>query len=187
MKRTWWLVRHGESVANAEGWLAGGSVDAALTEAGVRQAEALAASFRALPIAFVVSSTQSRARITARLATGREPAIAHPGLRERELGDWERATKAALKADQRWDRLLAWEDGPPGGESQLAVSRRVIAALQEIDRALPPGNIAVFSHGTALRSALGVLDDLDRATVGHSLLGNAEFVARDWSLHRSVA
>ncbi len=178
-KRTWWLVRHGESVANAEGWLAGGSVDAALTPVGVAQAEALAASFRALPIAFVVSSTLSRARITARLATGREPDIAHPGLRERELGSWERATKEGLKADGRWDTLLAWSEGPPGGESQMAVSRRVIAALAEIDHALPPGNVAVFSHGTALRCALGVLDDVDRANIGHSLLGNTEFAVRE--------
>lgn len=176
MTRRWLFIRHGESVANADGWLAGHH-DAPLTEVGRRQAAGLATSVAGWT-GLLLSSDLRRAVDTATLAFGRSPDRQVPGLRERHLGDWECAAKRDLQADGRWTSLLSWSDGPPRGESQYAVAVRMIAALDALDHDLPDGDVAVVSHGTALRCALGVLDDLPRDHIGTALLPNVGIAER---------
>lgn len=178
MSRRWLFIRHGESVANAEGWLAG-HVDAALTERGVAQATALADELRGEVIDVAYASDLHRAKETARLSLGERPFLQHPGLRERYLGGWERARKADLLADGRWDALLSWTDGPPNGESQRMVAIRMLGVLDELDLAHPDeATIAVFSHGTALRTVVGLLDSVPIDEIGRTLLKNTERAER---------
>jgi broad specificity phosphatase PhoE len=177
VRHRWLFVRHGESLANAEGWLAGQS-DPALTALGVAQARALASTLDGHAITRVYTSDLVRARATGDelLGASGPPRQAAPELRERHLGAWEGHSRLLLRATGDWDRLLTWDGRPPGGESQDDVSRRMLAFLASIDHG---GTTLIVSHGTALRSALGVLDDVPRDQIGRHLLRNAELTVRD--------
>src|SRR5690606_2611712 len=61
---TWTFVRHGQSVANAEGWLAG-CLDSPLTARGLAEADATRDAVADIPLARAFASDLSRARLTA--------------------------------------------------------------------------------------------------------------------------
>lgn len=168
----WRFIRHGQSRANAEGWLAGHG-DCGLTDLG--RAQALEARGRLEHPDRVFCSDLVRARETAEVLG--HPEIVHTErLRERSLGAWEGHLKEALRADGRWSTLLSWHEGPPDGEAQREVARRMIAYLAEIDG---PGVTWVVSHATAIRCAVGVLDGIPIGEIGEWVVGNAQIVARD--------
>jgi broad specificity phosphatase PhoE len=168
----WRFIRHGQSVANAEGWLAGHR-DAALTDVG--RAQAMRARERLEPADRVFCSDLRRARETL-AELGDPPAVFSPRLRERFLGAWEGELRAALLEDGRWNTLLTWDVAPPGGESQLAVARRMVNFLAEHEAS---GVTWVVSHATAIRCAIGALDGIPATEIGRWHVGNAEVVARD--------
>jgi broad specificity phosphatase PhoE len=172
----WWFVRHGESTANAEGWLAGHH-DAPLTARGVAQAEALQPSLASLSPQRVLSSDLQRAWRTAELAWGaREPAIEQvEALRERHLGDWEQRTRASLRARGEMPVLLTWDEGPPDGESQLALSRRVLTWLAGHDDGR---DTLLFAHGGLIRCVVGLLDDTPRGAIGRHRVDNTQVIER---------
>lgn len=158
----WTFLRHGESVANAEGWISG-QIDAPLTSRGRQEAREVRDALLDIPFGRVVSSDLSRALETARLAAPAHPIEVHTGLRERTLGEWDGRSRASLDADGHGDALLTLDGRPPGGESHAAVVRRALMALSELDG---PRDTLVVAHGGLLRAVLGVLDRLDteRAT-----------------------
>ncbi len=173
---TWYFVRHAESEANANGWLAGHS-DAALTEKGQHQAKEVAETLRERTLHRVYCSDLLRARQTCAAILEHHAHLPQfrADLRERHLGEWEGKPRLELMRDGSWSRLLSWDLGPPGGESQRQVALRMLAALASIDQ---PGEILVVSHGTALRTVVGLLDGLDTKEIGKTVLSNAECVVR---------
>lgn len=170
----WLFVRHGESVANAEGWLAGHR-DAPLTERGRAQARAVASLVGGADRAF--SSDLVRAHETARLALLPHPLepLVTERIRERHLGAWEGLSRESLRATGHFDQLLGWETGPPGGESQRDTAARMLTWLAEVEDA---GTTVVFSHGTAIRSVVYLLDAVPSAQIGRLSVGNAELIER---------
>lgn len=60
------FVRHGESVANADGWIAG-QLDPPLTDRGEKEAKDIARQVADLEFNTLIASTQTRARSTARI------------------------------------------------------------------------------------------------------------------------
>jgi len=146
------IIRHGESQWNVEhrwqGWL-----DAPLTALGEKQAlqrgEAIAAS--GFAPATVHCSDLGRARQTADVIAGVLGAevLSHPGLRERNAGEWAGLTSDEI--DERWPGLrLAWRRGElaaiPGGEDDGHVFARVDPAIAEIVAGPTPALI-VTHHG----------------------------------------
>ena len=152
------LVRHGESVWNAEGrWQ--GAANPPLSEAGRAQARALAERVVGDGIDGVVASDLDRARETAQIvaeALGlRIPSI-DPGWRERDVGEISGHTREEI--DAKWPGLLEqWRRGElesmPGGEKDI--TPRVVAALERVATA-PAGECTlVVTHG-------GVIGAIDR-------------------------
>lgn len=154
------LARHGQSVSNAERRFQGVQ-DVALSEAGIRQAQALAgAALRHSPAA-VYSSPLRRARDTAEIvAEGLGvPVVCMHDLRELSLGEWEGRTVdevRALPGDPyaRWVRdPLAC--APPGAEPLGDVQRRAVHAFERIGAAHPDGeDILVVCHGGIISAYL---------------------------------
>lgn len=171
-----WFVRHGESVANRERWLAGHR-DVALTERGVAQARALAAVLAPLAPGRVVTSDLRRAIDTAALAWGaRAPApLVLAGLRERDMGAWEGVPLDELRASGGMPALLAWADGPPGGESHLALARRALAFLAGLDDGV---DTLWFGHGGWMRTVVGLIDGVPRGEIGAHKVANTELIER---------
>ena len=126
------LVRHGESVANAQGLLLG-RTDAELTETG--RAQALAA--RALvdgPVAEVRSSPLRRARDTAALLALGPPIAVEEQWIEVDYGEFEGQPLGGIPAEvwQRWQRDRDFR--PEGGETLAEVDRRISRRLRGVVR-----------------------------------------------------
>lgn len=156
------LVRHGETPWNAEGrWQ--GWQDIELSERGRSQALALRTRFGATSFATVASSSLSRARETAELASGAAPSIVDPRLREISYGEWEGVRDVDVK--ERWPELRRlWGSDPDqvlmlGGETLSIVQGRAWSAfLGILDRA--EGDVLIVAHGGVNRLLLGKLLDL---------------------------
>jgi probable phosphoglycerate mutase len=176
---TWTFVRHGESVANAEGWLAG-QIDSPLTPRGLAQAEAGRAATRPLPLRRAVASDLSRAYQTAEILLRDHPGLVlqrTPALRERECGQWRRRRIDQLDPKRQIDALLrGWETRPPDGESLHEVAYRAIAWLASIEH--EPLDTLVVAHGALIRSVVGALDGTPTDRIGQWSPGNCEVVPR---------
>lgn len=148
------LVRHGESVWNAEARIQGQRC-AGLSAIGHAQAKALASALSSsYPGALLVSSDLQRTRETVAplaLMLGVEPAF-DAGLRERTFGDWEGRLRTEVSRDDapRWQRWLDGEDviDEIGGESAVALADRVEPVLRRLLERTPQGGVTVaITHG----------------------------------------
>lgn len=163
---TLYLVRHGESEANAAGVFAG-QTDSPLTVRGRAQAEDVAAALADLPIDRVVASDLSRTRDTA-AAIAKTHGLTvetHPELREIDVGEaagkrWDDGT---LRSGSDFDGFVRW----PTGESLEEVLARSLGCLDRLVRAHPGERIVVVGHGGVTRILvshfLGILPRLDRS------------------------
>ena len=187
----WWFVRHGESVANAGGWLSG-QRDVALTPRGEDQARALQADLRALEPDRVLTSDLQRAWRTAALAWDHRlpPFRRTPHLRERALGAWEGAAVAELARTGGMETLWSWRGRPPGGESHHDLALRVLAFLAETDDGK---DTLIFAHGGLIRCVIGLVDARPLDEIGRHKIANVQVVERSlptgaWgALHRALA
>jgi broad specificity phosphatase PhoE len=164
------LLRHGQSEWNAQGrWQ--GQADPPLTEHGEDQARAAAQWLAATGFTAVVSSDMRRAHRTASLiaeALGLPLLPDEPGLRERDVGEWSGCTTDELH--NRWPgQLEAWRAGrlerPPGGESNEALTGRVMEVIERLAARPPSEVLLVVTHG-------GVIHTVG-AALGASWHGNA--------------
>jgi broad specificity phosphatase PhoE len=155
------LVRHGQSELNAAGRLSG-RLDSPLTDLGMAQAKAVAASLAELgEPAAVISSPLRRARDTA-AALGLPVAVDERWI-ELDYGPYD----GELLADVPAEMWAAWRSdpsyAPPGGESLAAVGRRVRQACEEL-LGDPDRLTVVVSHVSPIKAAvvwaLGVGDEV---------------------------
>jgi broad specificity phosphatase PhoE len=182
------LVRHGESIWNAERRIQGQAC-AGLSPRGHAQAAAAALALAATyPGARVVTSDLQRTRETVaplEAALGRTAEL-DPRLRERSFGAWERRLRSDVAEGdvERWQRWLAGEDvvGEVGGESAAALADRVEPVLRELLDVTPDGRVTVaVTHGgpvwqgvhRLLGVPLGTFGGVDNASF-HDLLSHGE-------------
>ena len=143
------IVRHGRTVANAEGLLQG-RVDNPLDEEGVRQAKQIGAALG--PIDVVVSSPLQRALQTA------EPLGLPCRVDERwielDYGEWDEKPIGEITKEE-WVR---WRSDPsfmpPGGESLEELDRRVALGCEALLLEAEESNVAVFTHVSPIKSAV---------------------------------
>ena len=171
------LVRHGQSVWNAEARIQGQACRG-LSATGHAQAKALGEALAdevALvdgPVTLVTSDLQrcreTIAPLCERLAV--EPDV-DPRLRERSFGSWEgrlRAEVAAEDAD-RWRRFCAGDEvvHEVGGESAQQLGDRVEPVLRGLLDATPAGGVTVVvTHGGPVWQGLHRLLDLPLSSLG---------------------
>ncbi len=155
------LLRHGESVGNAEGYYQGQS-DFPLSQQGERQARALAQRWLAQSVTFdcIIASPLARACQTAEIiatALGELPIELEPTWMERNNGKL-----AGLRPEQAAERFPR-----PGffhpylpigetGESQWELYLRAGQAVQDLLRR-PPGRYLIVSHGGILNMVMYVI------------------------------
>ena len=141
-----YLVRHGETAWTISGQHTG-RTDIPLTERGAGDAQELRARLRGLSFAKVFTSPLQRARRTGELAGFGELAEADPDLMEWDYGAYEGRRTVDIRAERPGWRLF--EDGCPGGETLVGVSRRADRVIARI-RALE-SDVLVFAHRDILR------------------------------------
>lgn len=173
------LARHGRTVANATGVLAGRTPGIRLDEVGTRQAEEAARRLDALQLAGAVSSPLERCRDTAAIllrGTGVRARVER-GLTECDYGEWTGRPMKELTREDLWKVVQAHPAGVrfPGGEAMAEMSARSVRAVRSWDAhfTADAGDDAVWlavAHGDVIKSvladALGVhLDAFQRIVV----------------------
>jgi probable phosphoglycerate mutase len=159
-RRVLYVARHGETDWNAA-WRWQGHTDVPLNALGREQARALATRLAAVPLAGVVSSDLSRASETAQIVAaelGLPVVYADAGLRERSFGIFEGLTRDECEQlhKEAWRGWLEERHTPEGGETQKALSDRMLAALGKAAQTIahPGAGVLVVTHGGAMRAAI---------------------------------
>jgi probable phosphomutase (TIGR03848 family) len=173
------LARHGRTVANATGVLAGRSPGIGLDDVGLRQANDAARRLEGLPLAAAVTSPLERCKDTAAIllkGTGVRARVER-GLTECDYGEWTGRPMKDLVKEDLWKVVQAHPAGVrfPGGEAMAEMSARAIRSVRAWDAkvAAADGDDAVWlavAHGDVIKSvladALGVhLDAFQRIVV----------------------
>ena len=158
-----YLIRHAEAEGNLYR-IAHGHYNGLITNyRGYQQIDALRERFREVDIDAVYSSDLYRTQTTARAIWLPKslPLRLEPAFREICMGQWEDHTWHELNVKYPEDmykfnrRADLWRI--PGAETAQQVVDRFIPALERVAKAHEGGTVAVFSHGMALRTVLGVL------------------------------
>lgn len=138
------LIRHGQSVWNADGrWQ--GQENPPLTTLGRKQAQLASHALGAVDA--IYSSPLARAFETASIISehvGIGPVVTAPGLMERNAGEWQGLTHAQI--EEAFPGYLEARKRPPSWEPDDQVDRRVFAALDEIANAHEDGLVLAVAH-----------------------------------------
>lgn len=181
------LVRHGVTPTTGQ-VLPGRAAGLHLSDAGVRQAEALADRLADLPLAALYTSPLERTRETATPTAGRLglTPIVEEGLIECDFGDWTGRGLGELSKLPEWDAVQRTPSSFtfPGGEGFTAMQARIVDALERIRARHPCEVVACFSHAdpikAALAHALGTpLDAFQRLWVNPASVSAIAFDAAD--------
>ncbi len=187
------LIRHGETAWNRERRMQG-HIDIPLSEAGLRQAQALGRALASERPLAIYSSDLGRARATAQPAADAHnlPVILRASLRERCYGAFEGLLYDEIS--QRYPQAFAaWRarelharfpSGERDAETQQEFHDRAVAAVTDIVSTHPAGKLVVVTHG-------GVLDCLYREASGMRIeaernfgIVNAAINRLQWDGHR---
>ncbi|MFN8610127.1 MAG: histidine phosphatase family protein [Vulcanimicrobiota bacterium] len=155
MNNRYFLMRHGESLANLADKIISspetGCQDYGLSVLGQEQARRSAEASGLGPDTHVLSSDFLRTRQTAEIAA-RVLGCAAPGLearlRERFFGPWEGTS--ARNYQPVWDRDEA-DDNEPGVESAADLTSRLVALIEELEARQKGRCYLLVSHGDPLR------------------------------------
>lgn len=142
------LLRHGQSLWNAERRLAG-QADVSISQLGQEQILHMQASVHALKPTSIIASDLRRACESAALLGFDSPKM-DQRLREANLGAWQGQYIADLEQAQ----YQAWRVGqftPPDGESWQAFCDRVEDILTEL--IARDGRYLIVTHGGVIRAA----------------------------------
>jgi broad specificity phosphatase PhoE len=195
MEQKWpqeiWLVRHGQSAGNVardEAEAAAGlliqiaerDVDVPLSELGVRQSQALANWFAALPDQqrpnVLLHSPYLRARQTAELVMAgldRDELLAvqvDERLREKEFGILDRLTTHGIQhkypeLHEQRQHVGKFYFRPPGGESWCDVILRLRSVLDTLTREYCRERVLIVAHQVIVNCFRYLLERLDEASI----------------------
>ena len=172
------LIRHGQTVANLEGYYSGQS-DVKLTDLGRQQAEAIRPIFSKYSFDRVYSSDLSRAVDTAKLAIpGCEP-IQLPLLRELSIGDLTGESIGAVR--DRYGNLNS-DFSDFNGENMEMINKRAREFLSILEQD-PAEYVAAFTHNGFMKGVLRQMLGSHAATAA-VINGNCNIVVLKYANHR---
>jgi alpha-ribazole phosphatase len=185
------LTRHGETEWNLLRKTQG-RTDTALTETGLKQAEAIAKRLTDIPYDCVYTSPLSRARDTAHILAQKRsvPVINEPALIEMAFGEWEGMTFERI-GEAYPEQFELWSHTPnacqiPGGEPFPELLARCEAYLKRILERHEGFTVVAVSHSvpTKVIAALCLGVPMDKL---HSIrIDNVSLTMIDFYTGRSV-
>lgn len=180
---TLWIVRHGQTEANASGLLLG-RADPNLNDVGRDQAKRIA---DAIPVPdLVIASPLSRTMQTAD-AFGQQ-IIEDDRFIEVDYGDYDLQPLSSVPPEiwKRWRSELDFT--PPNGESMATMHARVVQGLAEVSLDAAELNIVIVSHVSPIKAslcwALNVgAETMWRTWVAQASISRVEVSTRGVQLH----
>lgn len=172
------VVRHGETEWNKKK-IFQGQLDSPLSELGLKQAGAVAATLQEEPLEFIYSSDLGRAIQTADIIA--EPhgitVLPEARLRERHLGIFQGLDKEGV-GERYPDELKRYKFGEPdhiipGGESSRQRHKRSTACFLDIAQRHVGALVCIVTHGGVLRGILEMVLGLPQNGKRHFSLYNA--------------
>ena len=164
------LVRHGESVWNAQSLWTGWS-DVDLSEKGREEARKAGGLLKDIHFDLAYTSALKRAQQTLEeikviIDQTDIPTTADKALNERDYGDLTGKNKWKIKEEygeeqfQKWRR--GWDTPPPNGESLKDVYNRVVPYYEQhiLPQLKESKNIIIAAHGNSLRSLVKYLETI---------------------------
>ena len=175
-----YIVRHGETMWNAEGRIQG-HTDVGLTGRGKEQARATARRLADIHFDVAYSSDMSRTRDTAMIILGERETPLHsvPELREYNKGVFEGLTPEEYR--QRYPDLFQaslvndLDFAPPGGETIRQCQARLSSFAGMLKDKHLEEDVLIVGHGGSLRSGIVSL-------LGLPLEANWKFVMHNCAL-----
>ena len=150
-----YLIRHGKTVAN-EQHLYCGSTDLPLSDGGREELHSM--RYDITPERFVTSGMK-RTDETLQILFGNVPFSVDSRFREVDFGAFEMKRYEMLKEKAAYQAWLTGDNErnvPPGGESGVQMTRRVLEALREI-----PDGTALITHGGVIAAIMASLFPAD--------------------------
>ena len=152
------LVRHGESLGNANGMYIG-HLNYGLSDFGKLQAEATAQYLKNEKIDAIYSSDLSRAHDTAlpHAKIRNLPVVDSVELREVNIGEWEGKKIDDLIKNHYDEFVIGWKQNFgtfafPGGESVLAAADRFYNEVLAIAKRHIGGSVLITAHAAIIRA-----------------------------------
>lgn len=128
MKKTFYIMRHGQTLFNVRRRIQG-ACDSPLTELGIRQAKGAAEHFKNIPLDHIYSSTSERASNTLEIVTDyRVPYRRLKGLKEMNFGIYEGESEDLIPDNKKIATFFV----KYGGESADRVLERMVHTCTEI-------------------------------------------------------
>lgn len=177
------LVRHGQSVANAEGRMQG-QMDSPLSAKGLKEAKTLGAWLANEEINFIYSSDLSRAYQTAQEVAKHHDlhVIRKTDLREFHLGPFQGLTGDEIK--QRFPEHAGvdlFASGIAGVEPMNKIRKRALGIVQSFLEQHQGQRVLAVSHGGWISSFLMALLDIEWKGKRMFSIGNTSITTIDFS------
>lgn len=158
----WWWVRHAPVVGHGGRIYGQDDHDCDCTDSETFRRLAAILPRDAVWVTSHLKRTQRTAdSILAHLFDGDAPApLVEAALAEQHFGAWQGMSAEDLtrRRDGAWHRfwLAPAHEAPPGGESFVDLTARVVEAIERLSQHHAGCNIVVVSHGGTIRSALAL-------------------------------
>ena len=185
---TFYLVRHGQSLANAQHILQGALIDTPLSDNGKQQAQQTAAKLAKQRFEYVFSSPLQRAAQTAQIIAPTQTVTYDWRLSEFDYGQWDGQKIAELwqKYPQFYDaehNLLDGSQKYSHGETHAQAKQRLLSFFEEVTTQLPENaQVLLVSHGYTIKLIVDLVLEINNLTSLNEPT-NAGVTKINWSLH----
>jgi len=163
LKKTIYIIRHGETDLNKLGIVQGRGMDSILNEKGLEQSEAFYQAYKHIPFDKIYTSSLKRTHQTVqKFIAVNIPWIQYPGLDELGWGIHEGQESTKELISHFHTLVNQWRAGElhhkfERGESPLEVKERQLIVLEHLIEENDDENILICMHGRAMRLFLCLL------------------------------
>ena len=172
MKRSFYIIRHGQTDLNKRGIVQGRGIDSPINETGRLQAEAFYHHYKHVSFDRVITSTLQRTHQTVeRFINEGIPWVQIAGLDEISWGIYEGKVQSE-ELVTNFDQLVSdWAEGKldcciKDGETPDQMKLRQAAAMEQVlEITKNDKNVLICTHGRAMRMLLCLLTDQSYAVM----------------------
>ncbi len=193
MKKTLYIIRHGETELNKLGIVQGRGMDTNLNNKGREQAEAFYRAYKHIPFDKIYTSTLKRTHQTVqKFIDSNIPWTQYPGLDELGWGIHEGKENNEQIRSELQLITHQWRAGElhqkfEMGESPLDVKKRQLTVLEKLIEENDDENILICMHGRALRLFLCLLtnrplSEMDTFPHSNTTLYKVEYDGKDFHI-----